>query len=119
MWNGRFYSVSLRGAFGKIKILLFSKENNIVRVRLSKSRIVGLSSLFPFIRVDRPSGKKGGIWFYCFRQSLKRSMSRRFDRVLIQTDSMEAMKAIQIFTKTSSKSALIRQIQQLLMKVGN
>ncbi|MBA0652896.1 hypothetical protein Goklo_020120, partial [Gossypium klotzschianum] len=43
-------------------------------------------------------------------------LSRRFDRVLIQTDSMEAMKAIQIFTKTSSKSALIRQIQQLLMK---
>lgn len=46
-------------------------------------------------------------------------LSRRFDRILIQTNSMEAMKAIQIFTKTSLKSALIRQIQQLLIKVGN
>ncbi|MBA0769821.1 hypothetical protein Gotri_018518 [Gossypium trilobum] len=33
--------------------------------------------------------------------------------------SMEDVKAIQMFTKTSSNSALIRRIQQLLMKVGN
>ncbi|MBA0590159.1 hypothetical protein Gorai_018876, partial [Gossypium raimondii] len=32
---------------------------------------------------------------------------------------MEDVKAIQMFTKTSSNSALIRRIQQLLMKVGN
>ncbi|MBA0655461.1 hypothetical protein Goklo_007941 [Gossypium klotzschianum] len=37
----------------------------------------------------------------------------------MQTDSMKAVKAIQMFTKVSSNSALIRRIQQLLMKVRN
>ncbi|MBA0841597.1 hypothetical protein Goarm_004081 [Gossypium armourianum] len=46
-------------------------------------------------------------------------LSRKFDKFLIQTDSIEVVKAPQIFTKTSLNSDLIRRIQQLLLKVGN
>ncbi|MBA0660315.1 hypothetical protein Goklo_012351 [Gossypium klotzschianum] len=89
---------------------MFSKESNLVPARLSNANGVvnveyGSTALGGVLR------DYGGKWILGY--------NRRFDRVLIQTDSIEAVKAIQMFTKTSLDFALIRRIQQLLMEVGN
>ncbi|MBA0841525.1 hypothetical protein Goarm_004012 [Gossypium armourianum] len=46
-------------------------------------------------------------------------LSRNFENILIQTNSMEATKAIHDCSMSSSNSALIRRIHQILKKVGN
>ncbi|MBA0609918.1 hypothetical protein Godav_010843, partial [Gossypium davidsonii] len=44
--------------------------------------------------------------------------NRHYDDVLIQTNNLEMIKAIQDFSLSSSNSAIIRRIHHLLLDVG-
>ncbi|MFQ6646865.1 hypothetical protein Gotur_019010 [Gossypium turneri] len=149
MWNGEVYSISLYGAFGKIEILFASRESINTAKRQEASSVIPWKDSWVQLNVDGvvnvESGSAAsreilndqeGKWILGYKRylgnysvleaelwrildGLNALLSRKFDKFLIQTDSIEVVKAPQIFTKTSLNSDLIRRIQQLLLKVGN
>ncbi|MBA0764250.1 hypothetical protein Gotri_013614, partial [Gossypium trilobum] len=122
---GNAFLGSLCGVFGEIVTFSHFKVTKIyVQPNISPSSFYGnwiYSRTNGVVKVDRGFVVVGRVlrdrserWIIGIKDGLKLLLERNFDSVLIQTNSMEAINAIQEQASSGSELALVRRIHQLL-----
>ncbi|KAH1067935.1 hypothetical protein J1N35_032922 [Gossypium stocksii] len=105
------------GVSGRIGTCSFFKASHGVSMRLSKSHIVGQNNIPPLQGSHLIKHEVIFTIGLYLAVGLNLILDRHFDKILIQTDSIEAINVILEDSSGSSNSSLVRKIHIILRKM--